>query len=156
MLAAPVAGDIAEQVDGPFADPVVEGERIVPAPRGPDAAESVGVTAPPAAGVVLRPALGIDEKVVGFADLAETVGGRPVVRLRVGVKFLGERAVGALHLVERRTPLDAEHCVRILHAASIACPLVHALPRGRAAATLRADGRQRTGGVSWRANRSIS
>ena len=107
--AAPVAGDIAEQVDRPFADPVVEVEHpVVGAPGRALGPEPVGIAAPPAAGVELRPALGVAQQVIGLGRLAEPVGRDRVVRVGVGVQLLGERAVGPLDFVERGRGLDAE------------------------------------------------
>ena len=65
------------------------------------------------AGVVARPPLGIDQRLVGLENLAEAGFRRPVTRVDVRVKPPGEASVRALDLRLRRAVLETEDDVEV-------------------------------------------
>ena len=113
---APVARDVAEQVDGPSADPVAEiGHPVVVAPARAPGSETAGMAVLPAARVELRPPPGIARQVTSPGDLAEAVERHRAVRVSIGMQFPGKRASGSLDLVQRGRGLRAEDVGGILH-----------------------------------------
>jgi hypothetical protein len=66
-----------------------------------------------AARVVLLALLGVRERVVGLLDLLEALLGLLVIRVAIRMPLPSELAVGALDLVLRRRPLDAEDLVEV-------------------------------------------
>src|SRR5258705_4921232 len=63
--------------------------------------------------VVLRPPLGIDQRLVGLENLAEAGFRRPVARIDVRVIPPGEASVGTLDLRLRRALLETENHIEI-------------------------------------------
>ena len=57
--------------------------------------------------------IGIDQDIVGFAELLKSFLGLLIVRVFVRMKFDRELAIGALDLIFRRAPRDTEHFVII-------------------------------------------
>ena len=103
--------DVGEQI--------AERRRLVAvhADREVEAVEAEGRTAvrfrPRAGGVVLLPALGVAQRLVGVGDLTELRRGHPVTGVDVRMVFPREPLVGALDVGQRRPTLDTEDEVEI-------------------------------------------
>src|ERR1700682_6484942 len=118
---APAAKDFAENI-----------ERIMETAAAPAHALRKGRMTE---AIVSRALIGIDQDVVGFAELFEFFFGVRVVGVFVGVIFDGEFAVGALHFLLRRGARDGQHFVVI---ALFRCHLI-SRSRARAGARLRKE-----------------
>ncbi len=125
---APVALDVAEQVDGPSADPVAElGHPVVAAPGRAPGSRTAGMAVLPAGRVELRPPPGIAWQVTGPGDLAEAVERHRVAPVGMGgMRVSGKRAAGSLDLVQRGRGLRAEDVGGSFTIAGMARAVLHA------------------------------
>ena len=85
------------------------------------------------AAVVARALVLVGQDVIGLRDLAEALGGLGIVLVAVGVKLLGEAAIGLLDLGLARAALDSQPLIQI-HAHALLrnsrCCLMHGLAAG--------------------------
>ena len=65
--------------------------------------------------VVGSPFAGVGQDLVGGRDVLEVLGGVRVVRVGVGVQFLGAAPKRALDFIQCRVPRDAENVVWVSH-----------------------------------------